>query len=156
MDHPEIAEYSHNFFPRMLIIHRFTLLGILVVNGIPVEDMGIVAYDAENVLPLRTRAAGVIDSVPASAVRNAGTMPSSARTATISAALAGRWAGVCRCLVHYRLQECEESCDQGLAALPGMRAGLQAAVRTLQYIMQEAGNLLILVTAVVGNKTGHG
>ena len=41
--------------------HRFALLGILDENGIPVEDMGIVAYDAENVLPLRIRAAGVID-----------------------------------------------------------------------------------------------
>ena len=47
-----------------LIIHRFALLGILDENGIPVEDMGIVAYDAENVLPLRTRAAGVIDIRP--------------------------------------------------------------------------------------------
>ena len=46
--------------------------------------------------------------------------------------------------------------DQGLAALPGMRAGLQAAVRTLQHVMQQAGNLLILVTAVVCNKTGYG
>jgi ribonucleoside-diphosphate reductase alpha chain len=47
-----------------LIIHRFALLGILNENGIPVEDMGIVAYDAENVLPLRTHATGVIDIRP--------------------------------------------------------------------------------------------
>ena len=47
-----------------LIIHRFALLGILDENGIPVEDMGIVAYDAESVLPLRTHAAGVIDIRP--------------------------------------------------------------------------------------------
>ena len=34
-----------------LIIHRFALLGILDETGIPVEDMGIVAYDAESALP---------------------------------------------------------------------------------------------------------
>ncbi len=48
----------------MLIIHRFAQLGILDDNGIPVVDMGIVAYDAVNVLPLRTRAAGVFDIRP--------------------------------------------------------------------------------------------
>lgn len=47
-----------------LIIHRFALLGILDENGIPVEDMGIVAYDAENLVPLRTHATGVIDIRP--------------------------------------------------------------------------------------------
>ncbi len=31
-----------------------------------------------------------------------------------------------------------------------------AGVRILQYVMQQAGNLLMLVTAEVGNKTGHG
>ena len=52
-----IREYAT---PTELIIHRFALLGILDESGIPVENMGIVAYQAENVLPLRTRAAGVI------------------------------------------------------------------------------------------------
>ena len=82
-----IREYA---IPTELIIHLFALLGILDENGIPVEDMGIVAYDAGNVLPLRTRAAGVIDIRPASAAPNAATTPSSARTAAISAALAAR------------------------------------------------------------------
>ena len=50
--------------PSVLIIHRFALLRILEENGIPMEDMGIVAHDAENVLPLRTRAVGVIDIRP--------------------------------------------------------------------------------------------
>ena len=35
-------------------------------------------------------------------------------------------------------------------------AGLMPGVRILQYVMQQAGNLLMLVTAEVGNKTGHG
>ena len=38
----------------------------------------------------------------------------------------------------------------------GSGAGLMAGVRILQYVMQQAGNLLIFVPAVVGNKTGHG
>ena len=44
--------------------HRFALLGILDENGIPVVDMGIVAHDAGNDLPLRTRATVVIDIRP--------------------------------------------------------------------------------------------
>ena len=47
-----------------LIIHLFALLGILDENGVPEENRGIVAYDAENVLPIWTRAAGVIDIRP--------------------------------------------------------------------------------------------
>jgi ribonucleoside-diphosphate reductase alpha chain len=39
-----------------LMIHRYALLGILDEAGYPVEEMGIVAYDAETVLPLRARA----------------------------------------------------------------------------------------------------
>ena len=31
-----------------------------------------------------------------------------------------------------------------------------AGVRILQYVMQQADNLLMLVKAEVGNKTGHG
>jgi ribonucleoside-diphosphate reductase alpha chain len=47
-----------------LIIHRFALLGILDEDGYPMEDMGIVAYDAENVIPLRARSAGAMEVRP--------------------------------------------------------------------------------------------
>ena len=73
--------------------------------------------------------------------------------------------------MRYRLQECKGSCDATLRRacqpLPwrgatkvgppfqGSGAGLKIGVRILQYVMQQAGNLLILVPAVAGNKTGH-
>jgi ribonucleoside-diphosphate reductase alpha chain len=47
-----------------LMIHRYALLGILDEEGYPMEDMGIVAYDAENVIPLRARSAGAMEVKP--------------------------------------------------------------------------------------------
>jgi ribonucleoside-diphosphate reductase alpha chain len=47
-----------------LIVHRFALLGILDEDGYPMEDMGIVAYDAENVIPLRARSVGAMEVRP--------------------------------------------------------------------------------------------
>jgi len=47
-----------------LMIHRYALLGILDEDGYPMEDMGIVAYDAENVIPLRARSAGAMEVRP--------------------------------------------------------------------------------------------
>jgi ribonucleoside-diphosphate reductase alpha chain len=47
-----------------LMIHRYALLGILDEDGYPMEDMGIVAYDAENVIPLRARSAGAMEVKP--------------------------------------------------------------------------------------------
>ena len=47
-----------------LIIHRYALLGILDEEGYPMEEMGIVAYDAENVIPLRARSAGAMEVRP--------------------------------------------------------------------------------------------
>jgi ribonucleoside-diphosphate reductase alpha chain len=46
-----------------LMIHRYALLGILDEDGYPVDDMGIVAYDAENVVPFRTRS-GALEVKP--------------------------------------------------------------------------------------------
>ena len=47
-----------------LMIHRYALLGILDEDGYPMEDMGIVAYDAENVIPLRARSVGAMEVKP--------------------------------------------------------------------------------------------
>jgi len=47
-----------------LMIHRYALLGILDEEGYPMEEMGIVAYDAENVIPLRARSAGAMEVRP--------------------------------------------------------------------------------------------
>ncbi|MGZ8245773.1 adenosylcobalamin-dependent ribonucleoside-diphosphate reductase, partial [Methylomagnum sp.] len=47
-----------------LMVHRYALLGILDEEGFPVEDMGIVAYDAENVIPLRARSVGAMEVRP--------------------------------------------------------------------------------------------
>lgn len=47
-----------------LIVHRYALLGILDEEGYPMEDMGIVAYDAENVIPLRARSVGAMEVKP--------------------------------------------------------------------------------------------
>ena len=47
-----------------LIIHRFALLGILDEEGYPMEEMGIVAYETENVIPLRARSAGAMEVRP--------------------------------------------------------------------------------------------
>ena len=146
--------------PSVLIIHRFALLGILDRNGIPGENRGIVAYDAENVLPLRTREAGVIDIRPA-------TMPSSARTAATSAAPAVRWAGVGRRLAALPFagmrgiaRRHAPACMPAIAMAcaprvwppcQGSGAGLQAAVRTLQYVMQQAGVLLMFIPALAAS-----
>lgn len=47
-----------------LITHRYARLGILDEDGYPMEEMGIVAYDAENVIPLRARSAGAMEVRP--------------------------------------------------------------------------------------------
>ncbi len=47
-----------------LMIHRYALLGILDEAGYPVEDMGIVAYDAEQIMPLGMRSARVLEPRP--------------------------------------------------------------------------------------------
>lgn len=48
-----------------LMVHRYALLGILDEEGYPMEDMGIVAYDAENVIPLRAaRSVGAMEAKP--------------------------------------------------------------------------------------------
>jgi ribonucleoside-diphosphate reductase alpha chain len=48
-----------------LMLHRYAMLGILDEEGFPTEEMGIVAYDAEHVLPLRARpAAGASEVKP--------------------------------------------------------------------------------------------
>jgi ribonucleoside-diphosphate reductase alpha chain len=47
-----------------LMIHRYALLGILDEDGYPMENMGIVAYDAENVIPLRARSVGAMEVKP--------------------------------------------------------------------------------------------
>ena len=45
---------------------------------------------------------------------------------------------------------------RGWSALSGIRGRSPRRVRVLQYVMQQTGNLLIFVPALVGNKTGHG
>ncbi|BBL76426.1 adenosylcobalamin-dependent ribonucleoside-diphosphate reductase [Methylomagnum ishizawai] len=47
-----------------LMLHRYAMLGILDEEGFPMEDMGIVAYDAENVIPLRARSVGAMEVKP--------------------------------------------------------------------------------------------
>jgi ribonucleoside-diphosphate reductase alpha chain len=47
-----------------LMIHRYALLGILDEAGYPVEDMGIVAYDAEQFLPLGILSARALELRP--------------------------------------------------------------------------------------------
>jgi ribonucleoside-diphosphate reductase alpha chain len=47
-----------------LMIHRYAMLGILDEDGYPMEEMGIVAYDAENVIPLRARSVGAMEVKP--------------------------------------------------------------------------------------------
>ncbi|CAL1240432.1 adenosylcobalamin-dependent ribonucleoside-diphosphate reductase [Candidatus Methylocalor cossyra] len=47
-----------------LMIHRYALLGILDEEGYPMEDMGIVTYEADNVVPLRARSAGAMEVRP--------------------------------------------------------------------------------------------
>ncbi len=47
-----------------LIVHRFALLGLLDEDSYPMEEMGIVAYDAENIIPLRARSAGAMEVRP--------------------------------------------------------------------------------------------
>ena len=44
-----------------LMLHRYAMLGILDEEGYPMEEMGIVAYDAENVIPLRARSVGAME-----------------------------------------------------------------------------------------------
>lgn len=46
------------------MIHRYALLGILDEEGYPMEDMGIVTYEADNVVPLRARSAGAMEVRP--------------------------------------------------------------------------------------------
>jgi ribonucleoside-diphosphate reductase alpha chain len=47
-----------------LMLHRYAMLGILDEEGYPMEEMGIVAYDAENVIPLRARSVGAMEVKP--------------------------------------------------------------------------------------------
>ncbi|MVF23983.1 adenosylcobalamin-dependent ribonucleoside-diphosphate reductase [Methylocaldum sp. BRCS4] len=47
-----------------LLIHRYAMLGVLDEDGYPVEEMGLVTYEADNIVSLRTRAAGAMEVAP--------------------------------------------------------------------------------------------
>ncbi len=66
-NHPSTVAYLVR-----LMIHRYALLGILDEDGYPMEDMGIVAYDAENVIPIHARSAGAMEVQPGKRCRECG------------------------------------------------------------------------------------
>ena len=48
-----------------LILHRYSMLGILDEDGFPVDDMGImVEYEADNVIRLKSRSVGALEVHP--------------------------------------------------------------------------------------------
>lgn len=47
-----------------LLIHRFAMLGILDEDGYPQEDLGLMEYDAENVVTLKARSVGAMEVRP--------------------------------------------------------------------------------------------
>ncbi|MCX7112947.1 MAG: adenosylcobalamin-dependent ribonucleoside-diphosphate reductase [Proteobacteria bacterium] len=48
-----------------LILHRYSMLGILDEDGFPVDDMGVmVEYEADNVIHLRSRSVGALEVHP--------------------------------------------------------------------------------------------
>jgi len=47
-----------------LLIHRFAMLGILDEDGYPQEDLGLMKYDAENVVTLKARSVGAMEVRP--------------------------------------------------------------------------------------------
>ena len=47
-----------------LILHRYAMLGILDEEGFPVEDMGVMEYEADNVIRLRARSVGAMEVRP--------------------------------------------------------------------------------------------
>jgi ribonucleoside-diphosphate reductase alpha chain len=44
-----------------LLIHRFAMLGLLDEEGQPMEDMGLMAYEADTIVPLGTRSSGPLE-----------------------------------------------------------------------------------------------
>jgi ribonucleoside-diphosphate reductase alpha chain len=47
-----------------LILHRYAMLGILDEEGFPVEDMGVMEYEGDNVIRLRARSVGAMEVRP--------------------------------------------------------------------------------------------
>jgi ribonucleoside-diphosphate reductase alpha chain len=48
-----------------LILHRYSMLGILDEDGFPLEDMGVmVEYESENVVHLKSRSVGALEVHP--------------------------------------------------------------------------------------------
>ena len=47
-----------------LIIHRYSMLGILDEDGYPLAEMGVMEYEADNVVPLRARSVGAMEVRP--------------------------------------------------------------------------------------------
>lgn len=47
-----------------LILHRYSMLGILDEEGFPVDEMGVMEYEADNVIPLRARSVGAMEVRP--------------------------------------------------------------------------------------------
>lgn len=47
-----------------LLIHRYARLGLLDEDGFPVEEMGLLQYEADNVVPLRSASVGAMEVRP--------------------------------------------------------------------------------------------
>lgn len=47
-----------------LILHRYAMLGILDEEGFPVEEMGVMEYEADNVIRIRARSVGAMEVRP--------------------------------------------------------------------------------------------
>jgi ribonucleoside-diphosphate reductase alpha chain len=55
-----------------LILHRYAMLGVLDEEGYPVDEMGVMHYEGDNIVALRTRAKGALGTRPGKRCRECG------------------------------------------------------------------------------------